>query len=95
MAEEGKPILTLRLYVANDTIPSRQARANLDLICREHFPDSATVEIVDILKDPIRCLNEGVLVTPTLIKVSPPPARKIVGTLSETMVVLLALGMKG
>jgi hypothetical protein len=31
--------------------------------------------------------------TPTLVVRTPPPARKIVGTLSQTQTVLLALGL--
>lgn len=85
--------MRLRLYVADDTISSLQAKANLKAICREHLPDTTAIEIVDILIDPIRCLNEGVLVTPTLVKLSPPPLRKVVGNLSDTNAVLYALGM--
>jgi circadian clock protein KaiB len=93
MASEDKAQMRLRLYVANDTLSSLQAKANLTAICREHLSGTATIEIVDILIDPIRCLNEGVLVTPTLVKLSPPPVRKIIGNLSDTHAVLYALGI--
>lgn len=96
MALEDKTQMHLRLYVADDSLPSLQAKANLKAICREHLPDTTvSIEVVDILIDPIRCLNEGILVTPTLVKLSPPPVRKVLGTLSDTQTVLDALGLGG
>jgi circadian clock protein KaiB len=93
-ADNGK-ILLLRLYIAAETPNSIRAIANLKVICREFCGDCCKVEVVDILKEPLRALGEGVLVTPTLIKLSPPPVQKIVGDLSEKFTVALALGLEG
>ncbi len=84
-----------RLYVADETPNSARARANLQAICQEHLPGRYRLEVVDILQAPLRALSEGVLVTPTLVRLSPLPARKIVGDLSEPATVLLALGLAG
>jgi circadian clock protein KaiB len=46
-----------------------------------HAPDN--VEIVDVLKAPERGLEDGVLVTPMLVRVAPPPERRILGNLSD------------
>jgi circadian clock protein KaiB len=43
---------------------------------------------------PKRALADGILMTPTLMKLSPLPARRVVGTLSQTEPVLQALGLK-
>jgi hypothetical protein len=45
------------------------------------------------LREPIRTLQEGVLVTPTLVRLEPAPSRTIVGTLSDSPQVLEALGI--
>ena len=82
-----------RLYVAGDTQNSTQARANLTAICRDHLPGQHEIEIVDVLKEPKRALAEGIFMTPTLVKLGPAPAQKLVGTLSRTETVLLALGL--
>ena len=50
--------------------------------------------MVDILREPLRTLVEGVLVTPTLVRLSP-PLRHIVGDLSDRAIVLRALGLEG
>jgi circadian clock protein KaiB len=38
-------------------------------------------------------LAERIFLTPTLIKLTPAPLRRIVGTLSQTLPVMLALGL--
>ncbi len=84
-----------RLYVAGETPNSARAMANLQFICQEHLQGRYRLEVVDILQEPLRALSEGVLVTPTLIRLSPLPVRKIVGDLSEPAAVLQALGLEG
>jgi circadian clock protein KaiB len=49
---------------------------------------------VDVTREPERALEDKVLLTPTLIKVAPAPARKIIGNLSDTPTVLLSLGLQ-
>ena len=83
----------LRLYVAGDGPNSVAARTNLRRLLAPCDPSSYSLEIVDCLREPIRTLQEGVLVTPTLVRLEPEPARTIVGTLSDTNQVLEALGL--
>ena len=84
-----------RLYVADETPNSARAVANLQAICQEHLQGRYRLEVVDILQDPLRALSEGVLVTPTLVRLSPQPVRTIVGDLSDRAAVLQALGLAG
>ena len=88
------PQFKFRLYVAGDALNSVQARANLAALCLTHLPDRHEIEIVDVFKDPKRALVDGILMTPTLLKLAPSPVRMIVGTLSQTATVLLALGLE-
>jgi circadian clock protein KaiB len=39
-------------------------------------------------------LTEGIRMTPTLVKLAPGPVRRIVGTLSQTQLVLETLGLE-
>ena len=87
-------VVVLRLYVVEGAPNSVQAIANLEAICREHFKNGYKLEIVDILEHPQRAMAEGVLVTPSLAKLSPLPTANIVGNLSNKAKVLLALGIK-
>jgi len=82
-----------RLYVADDTQNSVRAVANLAAFCREFLPDRHEIEVVDVFRHPTRALSDGILMTPTLFKLAPLPAQRIVGTLSETQAVLDILGL--
>jgi circadian clock protein KaiB len=90
----ARKTVKLRLYVANSAPNSVRAIANLAAICKEHLQFSFKLEIVDVLKFPLRALADGILVTPHLAKLSPSPAAKIVGNLSDRSSVLHALGIK-
>jgi circadian clock protein KaiB len=83
-----------RLYVAGDAPNSALARANLAALCRAHLSDRHKIEIVDVLLHPKRALADGVFMTPTLLKLAPSPARRIVGNLAQTQTALLALGLE-
>jgi circadian clock protein KaiB len=83
-----------QLFVAGDAQNSVLAIANLTALCRTFLPGRHVIEIVDVFKEPTRALAEGIFMTPTLLRLAPAPVRKIVGTLSQTQVVLHALGLE-
>jgi circadian clock protein KaiB len=87
-------VVVMRLYIADAAPNSVKAIANLEAICKEHLQDSFKLEIIDVLEFPLRALADGVLVTPHLAKLSPSPAAKIVGNLSDRSNVLHALGIR-
>ena len=87
-------VVVMRLYIANSAPNSVRAIANLDAICKEHLKENFRLEIIDVLEYPQRALDDGILVTPSLNKMSPSPVMKIVGNLSDTSSVLHALGIK-
>lgn len=88
---EGRRIVHLRLYVAGHAPNSTRALANLRRLLQEHLPDQNHLEIINVLEDPQRALAEGVLITPTLVRVSPGPIMYVMGDLSETARVLAVL----
>lgn len=88
-------MMVMRLYVAGSAPNSVQAIANLEAICRQYLKGNHQLEIVDVFEQPLRALADGVIVTPSLVKLSPPPAAQIVGNLSDRSKVLLALGLQG
>jgi circadian clock protein KaiB len=90
----NKSQFKFRLYVAGNGPHSTQAIVNLNAICAEHLPDRHEIEVVDVMLDQGRALSDGVMLTPLLMKLSPAPILKIVGTLSQPESVLRALGLK-
>ena len=84
-----------RLYVAGDAQNSTQAVANLTAFCQAYLRDRHDIEVVNVFREPKRALADGILMTPTLVKLAPAPApKRIVGTLSQTQPVLQALGLE-
>ena len=83
----------LRLYVAGQAPNSVLAIANATAICEDHYQPGYRLEIVDLMAHPLRGLQDGIVVTPTLVRVLPKPARRVIGTLSDEKQVLLALAI--
>ena len=84
--------VVLRLYVAGSSPNSAAAIANLKTL-DEGSPVQFELEIVDVLQEPRRALSDGILVTPTLVKLSPSPSCRILGNLRDFQVVLRSLGL--
>jgi len=88
-----RPIFNFHLFVAGGVLNSIQARVNLAALCNQYLPGRHEIEVVDVFTQPGRALAENVFMTPTLIKVAPRPAQRIVGTLGNARVVLDVLGL--
>ncbi|MBN1935854.1 MAG: circadian clock KaiB family protein [Anaerolineae bacterium] len=84
----------LKLYVVGQTIRSRQAVASMRRICREKLGEQCECIIIDVLEQPELAEADKIIATPTLIKVSPPPVRRLLGDLSNLDRVIEALGLQ-
>jgi circadian clock protein KaiB len=93
-AMKRRIVYKFRLYVAGDAQNSAQAVANLKALCRGRLADRHEIEIVDVYREPTRALEDGIMMTPTLIKLVPAPVSRIIGTLAQMQPVLLALGLE-
>lgn len=89
----GTTVIVMRLYIAGGAPNSAKAISNLEAICQRHFKDGYKLEIVDVCEYPRRALDDGILVTPSLTKVSPSPGANVIGNLGDTGSVLAALGV--
>ncbi len=88
---EPRPKLVFRLYITEHAPSSTRALENLQAICQSYFDSNYQLEIIDTMADPLRAVRDGVVVTPTLVKVSPEPAWSVVGDLSEDARVLASI----
>lgn len=87
-------MLHLRLYIARNAPNSAMAQTNLAIICQEVPSEQLNLEIVDVLQEPLRALQDKVFVTPVLHKLAPLPEVRIVGDLHDHARVRLALGLE-
>lgn len=83
--------LQLRLYIVGNAPNSIRAQQNLAKICQEIPPELISLEVIDVLQEPLRALQDKIFVTPVLWKIAPPPEVQIVGDLSDYVRVRLAL----
>jgi len=86
--------LKLCLYVAGEAPNSALALSNLKSILEGAAADAYELEVVDCLREPMRALNDGVIVTPTLKKIAPEPTQTIVGALTDAARVRSVLGLQ-
>jgi|GEM_PF-97893 len=84
----------LRLYVAGQTPKSIAAFANLKKICEENLHGRYHIEIIDLAQNPRQARDDQIVVIPTLIRKLPEPLRKIIGDLSHTERVLVAMELR-
>jgi len=84
----------LRLYIAGNTLRSAQAIAKLHEICETHLKGRYELEVIDIYQQPDLARDGQVLAAPTLIKLLPPPLRRIIGDLSRVERILVGLDLE-
>ena len=83
----------LKLYVTGQTSHSLRAINNLKKLCEEELGVQYDIKVIDILDEPQLAEDDKIIATPTLVKVLPPPLRKIIGDLSQRDKVLLGLDL--
>jgi circadian clock protein KaiB len=86
--------LSLRLFVAGDSPDSATAVANLKALFPNDESSHVEIEIVDVQREPARAARDEIMVTPTLLKVSPSPRCRILGNLKNRDALLQLLGIE-
>lgn len=85
-------MLRLRLYVAGASPHSVAALANLKALAPRLNGGRVEFEVVDVLREPLRALTDAILVTPTLVRLSPLPECRVLGDLRDVELVLRSMG---
>lgn len=93
--EREEQVYVLRLYVSGVAPCSQRALNNLKRICEQYLAGRYRLEVIDIYQQPQKAVAEQIVAAPTLIKAEPLPVSRLIGTLSNTKIVLLRLGLSG
>jgi circadian clock protein KaiB len=80
-----------RLYVAGLTPRSTCAIASLRALCEEHLGGRYKVQIFDLYQQPELARDVQIIAAPMLVKDLPPPAKRLIGDLSDRHHVLKSL----
>jgi circadian clock protein KaiB len=86
---EGKYVL--RLYVTGTSPQSTRAIENIKRLCELYLPGRYELSVIDLYQQPGQAEEAQIVVAPTLVKSLPLPIRRLLGDLSDTKRVLLAL----
>lgn len=84
---------TFKLFVVANTLTCEDITRKLTVVLEKNFHDEYDLEIIDIIESPGLAIQENVLATPTLIKESPLPPKRIVGNIGDEKNILTALGL--
>ena len=88
--KESKPYV-LRLYVTDATPKSARAIVNARRILEEHLHGKYSLEILNIAEHVAQATADQIICAPTLLRLAPPPARRIIGDMSDVARVLKGL----
>jgi circadian clock protein KaiB len=90
---KGEEPFALRLYVTGATPGSCRAVAQIKAFCELFLKGRYRLEVVDVYQQPELADEERILATPTLVRLSPLPLRRIVGSLADPGRLSLRLGV--
>ncbi len=83
----------LKLYIVGRTGRSKKAVEDLTGVLEANLKGRYFLKIIDIMENPQLAEKDMILATPTVVKTSPPPVRKIIGDLSQRETVLTVLDL--
>ena len=83
----------LKLYIVGETRNTKRLLDDLKLVLEKGLMESYSLEVIDVLDHPQRAIDDKIFATPTLVKVDPPPVKKIIGNLGDKEIVLEKLGL--
>lgn len=84
---------SFRLYVAGQTERSQAAEANLRALCESRLPGGYELEVIDATEQPGLAEEQRILATPTVLRLTPLPQRRVIGDLSDHQRAAYALGL--
>lgn len=85
--------VVLQLFVTGSSQRSARAIEAVQFICNHRLQPRVALEIIDVLEQPQQAENERILATPTLIRQSPGPPRRLIGELADVDRVIQLLGL--
>ncbi len=82
-----------RLYISGNSEETNKAISNLKKYLSLKLDGDYSLHIINLLMDPGQAEADNIIVTPTIIKISPPSEKKIIGDIRAMQRILeLLLG---
>jgi len=84
----------LHLFVSGHSHHTERTLKRIHALLERGLPCTYTLKVIDVLQYPERAEREQVSATPTLLRVFPPPSRRIVGEFDDPQRVLQVLAAR-
>src|SRR5215217_5868199 len=81
----------LKLFVTGATTNSVRAIGHIRAICESYLQGNYSLEIIDVYQQRELAEIEQIIALPLLVKLSPPPYKRMIGDMSDTAKVLKGL----
>ncbi len=91
--DDGGVRYSFRLFVTGASPGSSRAIALIKAFCEQFLKGKYLLEVVDVYQQPALADEERIFATPTLVRTSPLPLRRIVGNLSDPHRLQASLGI--
>lgn len=78
----------LRLFIKSDSPHAEKTLSSIHQLLEQGLDSPYTLKVIDVSQNPHQAESDQVSVTPTLIRVSPQPTKRIVGELHDIQKVL-------
>lgn len=86
-------MISLELFIAGTAANSAKALNNLKAAL-EALEVQVELAVVDVLADPAKAWDSGVLVTPMLVRRTPEPTQMLLGSLDDVVQVAAFIGAR-
>lgn len=90
---EPAQAVVLRLFISGSSQRAARAIEAVECLSKDYLGNCVQLEVIDVLEKPDRAETERILATPTLIRQSPGPPRRLIGDLTEASRILQLLGL--
>lgn len=87
------PKTILRLFVHDSSPRTEKMVSIIKMMCANELNGGATLEVIDVSREPQRAEDEHIIATPTLVRVMPEPKRRVVGDLNDMDLVVTGLDL--
>lgn len=80
-----------RLYIVGRDKENEKAVRDIEGFLEEKLNDQFSLEVLDILDSPPQAIEDDIIITPTILRISPPPKRKVVGNIKAKEIIFQLL----
>ena len=85
--------IQLKLFVMGSVPRSAAAIETVKRAIAEHANNGIDLEIIDVADAPQEAEEHRILATPTVVRVAPPPVRRVIGDVSDPAALVTALAL--